>query len=490
MMKTAKLLLVFSLLGAAALVSAQGNADQEINLDENVQIRDLGIKEQNILPDNPFYFIKEWNRRVRLFFTINAVKKLELTTIFSSEKLAEIKGLIYKKASSDKIIKATDAYEKTLDETGDRAKKINATAKNNQNIDKFLGKYATQQILHQRILQKLETQVSPEVFKKIEEARESHLERFGQVMTKLEDRNDKLQEKMENSLNEQNGSKFKNFKNLEVLINLEDKVPESARNAIKGAEENALKRLKGDLEKMSSEDQDKFKDYILNISGSKEEQLDILERLKEKVKQVYDTPETTKLLKKLENSRGELIKKIGDISKKLDCPLWTPPSPDFCTFGKIVINKGSDGCPQPPKCISTDITIPCASMVTCLEGYITEETGAKDSNDCPIISCKQVCTTQHDPVCGKDGRTYTNECFAGMSSVEVAYKGECSQIDKYNYCQKDSDCACGVRKDTTDCFYGNKKYVNTDKQCPDFCTGIANNLVIKCYMNECTQFSK
>ena len=59
-------------------------------------------------------------------------------------------------------------------------------------------------------------------------------------------------------------------------------------------------------------------------------------------------------------------------------------------------------------------------------------------------------------------------------------------------CTIDSDCICGgVDKNTGKCFLGNKlyydKYVDKKKNCPDFCSGIAGNLVVKCIANKCTQ---
>ena len=35
------------------------------------------------------------------------------------------------------------------------------------------------------------------------------------------------------------------------------------------------------------------------------------------------------------------------------------------------------------------------------------------------------CITIHDPVCGVDGKTYSNSCFATNAGVEIQHQGEC-----------------------------------------------------------------
>jgi hypothetical protein len=57
--------------------------------------------------------------------------------------------------------------------------------------------------------------------------------------------------------------------------------------------------------------------------------------------------------------------------------------------------------------------------------------------------------------------------------------------DDSTFCQTNNDCACGVRIGTRECFVGNKNYVNTFGQCPDFCTGIDGKLTTKCVNNYC-----
>lgn len=39
----------------------------------------------------------------------------------------------------------------------------------------------------------------------------------------------------------------------------------------------------------------------------------------------------------------------------------------------------------------------------------------------------QMCTMQYQPVCGCDGRTYSNACVAASNGMSIAHAGECRQ---------------------------------------------------------------
>jgi len=387
-------------------------AEEAVNLDEDIQPEDLGVSEPKLLPDNPFYFLKNWARGIQNVLTFNPIRKAELRMKFANEKLMEVKKIVQKTQDPEKIKKAAENYQQEVEKIKNQVEKIKEKAKENPQVESFLDKFIHQQTLHQKLLQKLETQVPPEAFEKIEEAREEHLERFKDVMLKLEDRKEKITEKLDKILEEQKGSQFKEFKNLEVLKNLEEKVPEEAKEAIKQAEENALKRLQGDLEKMSPEDQEKFGEYLEKISGENERHLEIMENLKAKIKEVPETPKVLELKERLEEGKTKIFQKIEEKLEKLDCPLWTPPALGFCKEGRVIIEKDPEtGCPLQPKCI-----IPGEIEILVKPLPVQPETPK------PV---EGVCITLWDPACGKDGKTYSNECFAKLAGVEVDYWGVC-----------------------------------------------------------------
>lgn len=378
----------------------------DIELDENVEAEDLEIGEPTILPNHPLYFLKNWGRNIREFFTFNRLAKLELREKFANEILIELKKMVEESADSKAIQKAIEHYQKEIEKIKEKTEKIEEKAKDNPRIESFLDKFVKHQLLHQRLLQKLENQVPPEVFEKIKEARERHLERFAEVMTKLEDRKEKIRERIENKLEEIKGSKYKNFKNLEVLLELEEKVPEQAKESIRKAQENTLRRLKGDLEKMSSEDQEKFKEYLEKIGGIKEKQLEILENLRSELK------EKPEIKDQIIQIRERIVEKIQQKAEKINCPEVNKPAPDFCREGRIIIKKDEKGC-----IISFECLIPAELEI-------------------PSEEKLEVCITLWDPVCGADGKTYSNLCYANLARTKVVYKGSCEAME----CETDASC--------------------------------------------------
>lgn len=383
--------------------TASPEAIEDVLLDESVNPEDLGIREPRVLPDNPFYFFKNWIRTTRLFFTFDPLRKIELRERFANEKLLEARKLVEKTKDPEKIKRAIENYRNEIVKNEGEIERLKARIKERpeirERLNKFLDKFTKHQLLHQRLLEKLETQVPSKAFEKIKKARERHLEMFGRVMTKLEEKPERIQERLEKNLEELRGSRYKHFKNLEVLKELEEKVPEEAKEAIRGAQENSLRRLKEKFEQMSPEAQERFKDYIEKISGNKEKQMEVLDSLREAIK------EKPQLKEKLLKVRGRVLEKAQERIKERikECP-EVQLAPKFCEDGRIIIKKDEKGCIIELRCI-----IPAEKEVL-----------VKPQK--PVA-----CITLWKPVCGKDGRTYSNACFAKVAGVEIAYEGVCKE---------------------------------------------------------------
>jgi hypothetical protein len=73
----------------------------------------------------------------------------------------------------------------------------------------------------------------------------------------------------------------------------------------------------------------------------------------------------------------------------------------------------------------------CTDSDNCVPGYYCE----KDIGDCNGVGmCTEKpngCPEIYDPVCGCDGETYANLCFAAAAGVNVLHKGQCPMPDLF-----------------------------------------------------------
>lgn len=101
-------------------------------------------------------------------------------------------------------------------------------------------------------------------------------------------------------------------------------------------------------------------------------------------------------------------------------------SPDLCVFsdfrGRWMINADSHASSDfnfksEEEHINSDIYMIDSS-------FHTSTTEIEKESDTPCI-----CPMIWDPICGEDGKTYSNQCFLRCSGVKMEYRGECRDRD-------------------------------------------------------------
>ncbi len=415
--------------------------EQAINLDEDIQPADLEVSPPTVLPDNPFYFFKNLGRNIRSLFTFNPVAKAELREKFANEKLIELKEMIQRKKSAQAIKRAAENYEGEIETVKRLTERIRENAQENEEVGKFLDKYTQHQILHQRLLQKLEEQVPPEVLDKIKESREKHLIGFKDVMLKLEDK-DKIPERLEENLEKITGSKFKEFRNIEILDNLKEKLPQDIKEKIEEKKENMLENLRGKLENLSQEQQERFKEYIEKISGNKIKQLDILnalggkelsgklrsvveqakERNIERIENQYQNIATKEKVEAKIKEAEELFEKVKSLIVEKNATAEEIPAVFRLVEEaeeKLVLAKQELEGQNYTKAYGQAIA--SLSLSRNAIRIMEVRAGFQQGDGTGTITCAAI----KSPVCEKNGKTYLNICEAKKVNAEIAYRGEC-----------------------------------------------------------------
>lgn len=120
----------------------------------------LNVAEPVLLPDNPFYLIKNFGRNIRLFFAFNHEKKVELELNFTDEKLAEVA----KTAESEPKTSLEKALKNYLN--AQMRLKNRLESLKNKKADKLLEKLAERIKIHRKIFEALEDEIGEEASEK------------------------------------------------------------------------------------------------------------------------------------------------------------------------------------------------------------------------------------------------------------------------------------------------------------------------------------
>lgn len=290
--------------------------------DQAVTAADLGISPPTTLPNSPFYFLKNWQRGLSLFFTFNPLKKAEKQLSQADEKMIEAKKIAQQTGKEQIVVKAMEKYQKTIAKAGLRIEKAKERYGNDARFQSLVDKFAEKQFLHQRLGDNLEEKLANapiETKERFVKAREAVVANFGQSLYEID--GDKIVDRLDRILPKLKGSSFKPLKNLEVLKQLEDKIPEKALPAIKMAQENALKRLNKGLEVLAPEERkDKLERYLAKVRGNEARHLEVLEDLKSQEDASEDLLETIEAVK--EKSLTRINVKLKSLTSQKEQELY------------------------------------------------------------------------------------------------------------------------------------------------------------------------
>jgi len=436
--------------------STEQEAETMIDKDENVDLSDLGAGEPALLPGNPFYFLKNWGHWIRSIFVFNRVKKADLMQKYTSEKLLEARRLLEKKNKNPQLIdEVINNYNKSLSRLQSYVDKIENSS--SSQADNFMDKFFHQQMLHQKILDKLETKVPTTTFQKIEEARKRHLEMFKSIMLKLQNKQ-QIEKRLEKSFKKEKGSPFRGIKELEILNRLKSTLPSPAKHSIERAQQTIIDKLQENLKKTPPSKRGLLKDYLNKLPGDPEEHINILQ----------DVTTFPGLRQTRDRALEKMSERIEKAAQKKGCPALEKPEPGFCRGGRIVLKRDNNGCPVSFECVSlpkvpfqgeyqkqclfvclrsslSQISTSSAATSTirrCLSAPLVSPRSTESFKDClsPIVNSSMVdkclakcthfrehryCPTLWDPVCGENGLTYPNSCLAELAGVKIAHQGKC-----------------------------------------------------------------
>ena len=267
--------------------------------------QDLNVSEPTVLPNNFFYFLKEFGREVQLLVTLDPVKKAEAKLKIASEKLIEAEKLSNNKEAFNN---ALTNYTNSLDSLKNY---VSTLKPDSESSDLLLKKIAVQTFNQQKILNQI-AEKQTDSAQKILEAKERALNSLTNTSLELGS-NEKIKEALEEAT-ETTKSGTTNV--IEVLKRVESIVPEQAKQSIIEAQNRIIEKRLANTN-ISEEDKNKLNAY--------------LEELKTKTE--YKNIISENYIQNLINNNQEIFNNLGNISEE--------DKAKIVEYGKSVLKDGN-----------------------------------------------------------------------------------------------------------------------------------------------------
>ncbi|MDP3779063.1 MAG: Kazal-type serine protease inhibitor domain-containing protein [bacterium] len=268
-----------------------------------------------ILPGNPLYIFKTIGREIQALVTLDPVKDTELRMKFANVKILEA-NILTDQGNVERAAEHLKSYQRELEKINQMVAKIDE--KNQQTVQNILEKATKNELKHQILIGKIEREIPSGKLVEVKEARTKILEEVTKSIESLND--EKVEQILSSTLND-NGSPFRQLRNLEVLKAVEEKVPDQAKDAIRHAQENALKRFANQVEALPESHQKLLEGYIEKAGGDETLYLKAFDDLGRKEMKEETTQELLiakeKILSRLENRLKEIAEKDPGQAKEV-----------------------------------------------------------------------------------------------------------------------------------------------------------------------------
>ena len=232
---TYSLIIIFSLsLFSLPVLAEEITEEIEVTADE------LGIEEPGVVS-----WFKDRIDSIRLFVARDPVKKSEIELRKVNRQLIKIKKLVRDNPDDEefqsRLEKIDEKYKAAIERINSRVIKFKQENPEAPQLKSFLDKYTEHQLLHHQILKRIEEQVPEKAMEIIKQNRERHLEKFGETMNRLQNK-EEFKERLRVGLENQGKTIKQKVKRMEVIEDLENNAGVEIRVRI-----NEMKQERGEL---------------------------------------------------------------------------------------------------------------------------------------------------------------------------------------------------------------------------------------------------